>query len=268
MVERHRRPKPTIIPPIVVTPPTVVTPPPPATPPATGVVYLFQDEFDGAAGTGPDPTKWVFDTGGPGSFGNNELETYVDSLANCFVDGDSVLHLRALNPSAGKYTSARIKTLGKFSHYGRTWESRIKWPTQDGFWPAWWMMGSNPDQWPASGEVDIFEVYGNGWAPGSTVWTPNSAATAMESSQSADFVNDGDWHTWRFFYDEPGTGNMIFHKDGVLYLTATPGPGWCYSNGNPLYTLLNLAVGGSGGGAVPAGAEFPVDLLVDYVRCW
>jgi hypothetical protein len=45
------------------------------------VTYLFQDEFDGPAGSGPDPSKWGFDTGAPGAFGNNELETYTSDLA-------------------------------------------------------------------------------------------------------------------------------------------------------------------------------------------
>ena len=234
------------------------------------VTYLFQDEFDGPAGSGPDPSKWGFDTGAPGAFGNNELETYTSDLANCFVDGKSILHIRALNPRKGKYTSARITTQDKFSHYGRTWEARIKWPTQAGFWPAWWFMGNNsPSNWPNCGEIDMFEVYGvPGWSPQSTVWKPNAAGTAMASSQSQDFTNDGNWHTWRFFYDEPGSGNLVFHKDGALYWTVTPDAGWWYAKGNPLYTILNLAVGGDGGGSIPTSTVFPVDLLVDYVRAW
>src|SRR5688500_20336203 len=37
-------------------------PAPPMEPPpdaAAGVSYLFQDEFDGPAGSGPDPSKWL-----------------------------------------------------------------------------------------------------------------------------------------------------------------------------------------------------------------
>jgi LysM repeat protein len=49
----------------------------PVTPPAP--VYLFDDEFDGAAGTPPDPAGWVYDLG-YGDWGNNELETYRDPL--------------------------------------------------------------------------------------------------------------------------------------------------------------------------------------------
>src|SRR6202044_2736310 len=85
-------------------------------------VYLFDDEFDGSAGSPPDPAKWVFDIGGPGAFGNKELETYTDDTANCYQDGSSNLVIRALSGSGG-YTSARIKTLGKFAVYGGTWEA-------------------------------------------------------------------------------------------------------------------------------------------------
>ena len=35
----------------------------------------FADEFDGAAGTGPNSSRWRQDTGG-GGFGNNELQYY------------------------------------------------------------------------------------------------------------------------------------------------------------------------------------------------
>lgn len=48
--------------------------------------YTFADEFDGAAGSAPDPSKWTYDLGG-GGWGNNELEIYTDSRANSLLDG-------------------------------------------------------------------------------------------------------------------------------------------------------------------------------------
>jgi len=38
-----------------------------------GRKLTWSDEFDGPAGSAPDPTKWRYQTGGSG-FGNNELE--------------------------------------------------------------------------------------------------------------------------------------------------------------------------------------------------
>ena len=60
------------------------------------------------------------------------------------------------------YTSARMKTLGKFTKtYGR-FEARIKVPAGQGMWPAFWMLGDDIDKvgWPACGEIDIMENIG------------------------------------------------------------------------------------------------------------
>ena len=97
------------------------------------ITYAFADEFDGPAGSAPDPSKWAYDTGG-GGWGNNELEVYTSSRANSFLDGNGNLVIRAtksvqsvrrvgLRPLT---SSARLKTLGKFSKYRGTFEARIK----------------------------------------------------------------------------------------------------------------------------------------------
>ena len=41
----------------------------------------WADDFDGPAGSAPDPGKWVRETGGSG-WGNQELEYYTNSNAN------------------------------------------------------------------------------------------------------------------------------------------------------------------------------------------
>src|SRR5580692_4480799 len=122
---------------------------------------VWSDEFNGAAGAAPDSSKWVYDLGASG-WGNQELETYTDSRENSFLDGKGHLVIRALRISDGKYTSARLKTGGKFStQYGRI-EARIKLPRGQGIWPAFWMLGADVGEtpWPASGEIDIMENIG------------------------------------------------------------------------------------------------------------
>jgi len=236
-------------------------------------VYLFDDEFDGAAGSPPDPAKWVFDIGGPGAFGNNELETYTDDTANCYQDGSSNLVIRALSDSGG-YTSARIKTLGKFTVCGGTWEARIKLPFAPGTWPAWWCMGANPPAlWPACGEVDIVEAYGWDTRPylETSVHIPDGRGGMIDTitgETRQDQPCDTGWHVYRMAWNTHPE-SFVFSKDGVAYLTTVPRAGteWCYSAGNPFYTLLNLAIGGNGGGPVPAGFS-SAEMLVDYVRVW
>ena len=51
---------------------------------------VWSDEFNGADGSAPDPNKWAFDLGG-GGWGNNELETYTNRLANAQVTGGNLV---------------------------------------------------------------------------------------------------------------------------------------------------------------------------------
>src|SRR4051794_2833643 len=55
------------------------------TPPAEWKL-VWSDEFDGAAGSPVDATKWSADTGGNG-WGNQEREYYTASTANASLDG-------------------------------------------------------------------------------------------------------------------------------------------------------------------------------------
>jgi hypothetical protein len=55
------------------------------TPPTGSVTWTTNcDEFNGAANSTIDPTKWTYDTGG-GGWGNNELETYCAPKSSRFA---------------------------------------------------------------------------------------------------------------------------------------------------------------------------------------
>lgn len=239
------------------------------------VTYAFADDFDGPAGSAPDPSKWRYDLGG-GGWGSNELQVYTSSRANSFLDGKGHLVIRAtksVQTSGGRtattYHSARLNTLGKFSKYHGTFEARIKLDAQPGLWPAWWGVGANFPKvgWPACGEVDMLENYGGSSTVQTSVHTPDDARTDVLTKDAAIAVDDG-WHTWRMWWN-PRTGGFTFYKDGVKYLTVEPGQmaNWVFSSGVPMSMVLNLAVGGTVG-TPPASVQFPVDLLVDYVRVW
>src|ERR1700734_33510 len=78
---------------------------------------IWDDEFNQAPGTQPNPAKWTYDlgVGNPPGWGNNELETYTDSTSNAVIVSDpaatdgSALAIRAQDVN-GDYTSARINT--------------------------------------------------------------------------------------------------------------------------------------------------------------
>ena len=115
------------------------SPAPPAASPASSAWTLaWSDEFDGAAGARVDASRWVTEVGGHG-WGNNELEYYTDRAENASLRGDGVLVIRALRERfqgpdgvAREYTSARLKTQGRFEQtYGR-FEARLQIPRGQG----------------------------------------------------------------------------------------------------------------------------------------
>src|ERR1700693_2552605 len=71
---------------------------------------VWSDEFNEPAGTLPDSTKWNYDLGNNGGWGNGEAKSYTNSTSNVFQDGNGNLVIRAIRDSGGNYTSARLQT--------------------------------------------------------------------------------------------------------------------------------------------------------------
>ena len=211
---------------------------------------LWADEFDGPANSAPDSAKWVYDLGrGQDGWGNAELESYTNSTVNVFLDGNGHLVIRAIADGSGAYTSARLKTVTKFSFtYGKV-EARIRIPYGQGIWPAFWMLGSSISStgWPACGEIDIMEnigkepstVHGTVHGPGYSGGRGITGTYALPSGKFSD-----DFHVFTAVWSP---GRLEFLVDGKSYHTVTPaslpsGAAWVFSK--PFFLLLNLAVGG------------------------
>src|SRR5208283_2581178 len=83
--------------------------PPPTAPVAATGAYLFHDEFDGPAGSVPDPSKWVVANhrtpiNNPAGFDRPEFfGQYRNSRQNAFLDGKSNLVLRATKDGNGYF---------------------------------------------------------------------------------------------------------------------------------------------------------------------
>lgn len=249
------------------------------TTPTAGWKLVWSDEFNGAANSAPDPTKWTYDLGNNGGWGNNEQENYTSSTQNSYQDGQGHLVIQVLNNS-GSYTSARLKTEGLYSlAYGRV-VARIKIPYAQGIWPAFWMLGNNITTvgWPACGETDIMENFGvqnndassnHGTLHGPGYQGAGLSAT-YELPNGEQFAED--FHLFQIDW-EPDS--VKFYVDGNLYSTVTPAsmpPGgtWPFDN-NPMFFILNVAVGSSATPAPvgpPTGTSFPQQMLVDYVRVY
>ncbi len=252
---------------------------------------VWSDEFTNttSANAQPNPLVWTYDTGNSG-FGNNELENYCawgsttspcsTANPNAYVGTDGYLHIVAQQPSAGVYTSARLKTQGLFSfQYGR-FEVRAQVPEAQGLWPAAWLMGNNiaTVNWPACGEMDVLERINAAttpdWNQGSihgTGFTGGNLGTVFDfpSGQTA-----AGWHTYGMIWTK---GSVAYYVDDpthpyVTYTTssisALSGAVWPFDAGQSNFILINLAVGGDWPGSPNASTPFPSEMLVDYVRIY
>ena len=199
---------------------------------------VWSDEFANStsANAQPNPQFWTYDTGNSG-FGNNELENYCawGSTAspcdaanpNAYEDTGGILHIVARKPSAGVYTSARLKTQGLFSfQYGRI-EARMKLPESQGMWPAFWLLGNNITavDWPVCGELDVMEhIDGNNpqnagydWVQGSVHGTGLNGGTQYHPEG----FSAAAWHTYGMIWTK---GRIQYYVDDPsnVYATFTP----------------------------------------------
>jgi len=241
---------------------------------------LWQDEFNQPPGTGPDPAKWVMDLGDNG-WGNKELQTYTDSRENSFVIADPdatdgrALVVKAIRTPTGGYTSARLKTHGKFAtRFGRI-EARLKLPRGQGIWPAFWMLGDDIDQvpWPACGEIDIVELIGH--QPGTLYGTIHGPGYSGQHGLTKFTVlpNDASFaDAYHVFAVDWRPGRIDWLLDGKIFHTRTladlpPGTKWVFDDMKG-FILLNLAVGGAWPGYPDDTTKFPQEYRIDYVRVY
>lgn len=237
---------------------------------------VWSDEFTQADGTPPDSTKWNYDLGrGSNGWGNAELQYYTNRTENArIVNNELVIEVRKENNyanSGANYTSARLLTQNKHTwQYGRM-EARIKVPSGQGLWPAFWTLGADITSvgWPFCGEIDIMEFVGR--LPNEifgTIHGPGYAAgDSFERIYDFGTPVSNDYHTYAIEWEE----DLIrWYVDGIHYHTATPADvapnSWAFNH--DFFMLLNVAVGGNFGGPVGSSVTFPKQMLVDYVRVY
>jgi beta-glucanase (GH16 family) len=247
--------------------------------PSSPWTLTWSDEFNAPNGSSVDSSKWVLETGG-GGWGNEELEYYTNRLQNAYQENGNLV-IKVLQEKytgadgiARNYTSARLKTQGKFAQtYGR-FEARIKIPRGQGIWPAFWMLGDDIDKvgWPDCGEIDIMEnigrepelihgtIHGPGYSGAKGIGAPFGLPTAARLA--------GDFHVYAVEWE---TDVIRFYVDDHLYETRTrsdlpKGTKWAYDH--PFFLLLNVAVGGSWPGNPDVSTVLPQTMLVDYVRVY
>ena len=205
--------------------------------------YIFQDEFDGPAGSAPDGAKWAVAKArevikDPTHWELPEnIGQYRDDRRNVFVDGKSNLVLKAAKDGPTFY-SGKIQSLWR-GGVGHTWEARIK------------LECLTAGSWPSATTVHA-KANGGEW-------------------KTHNIPLDSGWHTWRCQWDAAG---IRFWKDWVdgaqpyFDVPADSLPDWPFNGpGYTVYPVFNLAVAGSGGGD-PGPGTYPSQMLVDWIRVW
>lgn len=235
-----------------------------------GWELVWQDEFDGKE---IDTTNWTYDLGG-GGWGNGESQVYTNNPDNARLEkGLLVIEARKDQNDQGgfEFTSARMKTQGlQTFQYGRI-EARIQVPEGAGFWPAFWMLGSNFPQvgWPDCGEIDIMEYVGKDpTVIMGTLHGPGySGALGLTQWNRQTYNIADDFHIYAIEWDE---NQISWFFDGEKYHTVTREDigerSWTFDQ--PFFIILNLAVGGTLGGLINPNTEFPAQYLVDFVRVY
>lgn len=137
-------------------------------------------------------------------------------------------------------------------------EARLRVPAGRGLWPALWLLPASRESLP---EIDLLEVIGQD--PGELSMYLHPADPAEPSPYrryrvpGADLAED--WHTVRLDWS---AGSLRFFLDGVQVwqVTGSQVPD------EPMYVVLNLAVGGVFPGPPDERTVFPATFAIDRLR--
>jgi beta-glucanase (GH16 family) len=242
-----------------------------------GYELAWADEFD-VDGL-PDPQKWAYDISyNRRGWHNREQQYYsLRRPENARVEnGRLVIEARSerldQEPDWGgqSFTSARLVTRGLASWTHGYFEISAKLPCARGTWPAIWMLPVREQAGWRGGEIDIAEHVG---------FEPNRVHHSVHTEQQ-NFLH-GNHRTavsevpaacgsFRLYQMHWTPDEILIGVDGrpaFSYQRAGGASDWPFDQ--PFYLLLNVAVGGTWGGAKGIdAAALPSRMEVDYVRVY
>ncbi len=226
------------------------------------------DDFNGPAGSPPNPNYWAFQIGN--DFGNGELDW--GTTTNAWLDGDGHLIIALENNpnETPQYTSGHLQTEGlePVGPYGQV-EADIKNPTGDGIGEAFWALGNNYNTvgWPTCGEIDMMESHGS---------QPNQSNGTIHGINYADYgistpyVNDEPlpeaYHTYGMYWMPY---HIQFYVDGNVYANLTiqnmaVNENWPFNQ--QIYLIDSAGVGGVVAGNPDPTTIWPQYMYTDYVH--
>ncbi len=240
----------------------------------------FIDKFDG------DSVNWNNWTAQTDANFNNEVQCYTNDDSsvnkNFDVSGGTLkiiarkqrVSCAGLAGQSRNWTSGRINGKDKREFlYGRI-ESRIRFhDLNGGTWPAFWMLenriAESPrsydndfSHWPnpGAGEIDIWEWFSNN----SSTYITNffNAGIACGSEHRPAYTSASDVQNWHDYAIDWNENNISFYMDDTL--VAYHDISGCAQYKEPMFVLLNVAMGGNLGGAIDPNLR-QATMEVDYL---
>jgi beta-glucanase (GH16 family) len=238
--------------------------------------YQFEDEFNGSS---VDTTLWALYNGYLQN-GNNEKQYYQPANA---TESGGYLTITAENanpPVDGyDYTSAYVY-MNTFNFLYGTVEVRALMPGGVGPWPAIWLLGADCQAnaggpacnwpYPGSDEIDIAEILNSNLTQinNEVAMISNGKIVQPFCNSNGNFGTSGarptitnvsqNWHVYTLIW-EPGS--LTWQVDGVTT---------CYETtlvpSDPMFLIINTAVGGAGEDRAVQNGTLPQTMLVDYVH--
>jgi uncharacterized protein (TIGR03382 family) len=239
--------------------------------------------IDTFEGTGVNWDNWTAQT--QANY-NNEVQCYTDDDSSVNKNYDvsegtlkiiarrQAINCPGLNGEPRNWTSGRLNSKDKSEFlYGRI-ESQIRFQTiEGGPWPAFWMLenriaeqpikGDNDFiNWPnpGAGEIDVWEWFSN--RPDSYI-TNFYNASGCGSEVLYNYPGGSlDVQQWQKYAMEWSENNISFFINDIRVTSHDVSN--CPQYKEPMFVLLNVAMGGNLGGAIDAGLDLAT-MEVDYV---
>lgn len=228
---------------------------------------VMADEFDdGLDGERWNTCHWWTEGEGCRIASSNELQWYLPAQVEV-RDGALVLVADRGSDGDHAYVSGMVQSgpsddVGppKFAfRYGAV-EARVKLPAGAGLWPAVWMLPASTSSRP---EIDIIELYGQ--EPEVMRMHLHWWGEDGEPDQRGEYADGVDLtHAWHSVGIRWMPGVVVWYLDGEeqwrIERTEVPS--------EPMYLVVNLAVGGDRAGTPTDDVRFPARMHVDWIRVW
>jgi beta-glucanase (GH16 family) len=241
-----------------------------ATPPTSSTRVVLDENFDEPTldGSRWNTCHWWEDEGCTIA-SNNELEWYRPEQVSV-ADGSLRLtaapnRYDASDGNSYDFTSGMVTTgptpdddKAKVAITYGTVEVRFKAPAGRGLWPAVWMLPASKESRP---EIDMLEMIGQKPSELLLHFHPEDrdADSPSKRIRVADPDLSGGWHTVGVVWTPD---KLVYTLDGTAVWTVTGKQ----VPSEPMYLVMNLAVGGAYPGPPDASTQFPATFEIDYVR--